>query len=615
MGILKRRPVLVGIVITLVVALLAATAYVTVLHPRRASNRASNNVAVVAPGMSVVLPKGMDAASYKLAARPASLATLRSLKGSAIKPLAKPLDFTSAKPIPQGTKLQAQLPRGIKTPVFEAAYDAVKNQWVADPTTYDPATGIATARVAHFSPRDWFTWVKDRIVALLQGALQHVYGVLAREPLKEPSCGSRHGVEMFETNVNGAILSCHDATVQEAPQPGKPGTADVGVRLVNARGYPIDVIVPADASVSTSDAGSLPQLAGAAITDLVATDPGTKRVLLSGNASARIILHDVPAPFTSVKIATQVDGQAFLMSVAVTGVEELAELTKIKDIPRLTRNLIEAIKTAKPVGQALIDMKGADLSPETMKKLGGLALEILSKTYENFGPLAAAGIISLIISLGDELVQGLWGFVDSAMGNSYHKFTFGTYGSFWSQPTTDLHQVDWGNVTIPGGWFRGPASVKLHDGTAKGVPTTIPNPLTNTNNETEEVSAAPDQVVYGDLDGDGRDEAAMYVLVNPVGVAAADRAAGWVVFRGGSNGPEVIGVATPRVHPYNTWDPEGKDAHIPLLKSAEIQRDRVVVQEFYYQSSDATCCPSGRATTTWSFSNGGLAPGTPQVTQ
>lgn len=602
---LRKRPLQVVLALLVVVTIAIASERVTALMHSRSG---SHNSATVAQGVTVVLPKGYNASTYKPAAGPASALARQALKDSAFKPLAGPWNFTSVKPVPPGTKLQVQLKPGLKVPVFEAVFDQKRRAWIPEPTSYDPASGMATVTVAHFSDRAWFTWATDRIAAVLQGALKGVYDVLAREPLREPSCGSQHGVQMYETNVNGAVLSCHDATVQQAPQPGKPGVADIGVQLVNARGYPIDVIVPADASVSTSDAGSLPQRAGAAITELVATDPGTKRVLLSGNASARITLHNVPAPFKDVKIATQVDPQAFLMSVAVTGVEELAQLTKVKDIPQLTKNLIEAIKTTKEVGDALIDMQGADLSPETMKKLGKLAIGILGKTYENFGPLAAAGIVSLIISLGDELVQGLWGIVDSALGNSYHRFTFGTYGPFWSLPTTtDLHQVDWDNVTIPGGWFRGPADIKLVNGTAKGVQTAY-------DSEVQEVGGSTEFVEYGDLDGDGKDEAALFVLVNPVGVAAADRAAGWVLFRGGgANGPETISVATPRMHPYNAWDPVRKDAHIPFLNSVKIEPGRVVVQEFYYQLSDRTCCPSGRATTTWTYSNGELLPGTPHI--
>src|SRR4051812_45725450 len=77
-----------------------------------------------------------------------------------------------------------------------------------------------------------------------------------------------------------------------------------------------------------------------------------------------------------------------------------------------------------------------------------------------------------------------------------------------SREAVDLHTVDWRAAVLPGSICRASQPVRLKAGTAV-VPSTHWKPYRRIT-----VDTRFDRVVYGDLDGDGRDEAALGVDCN-----------------------------------------------------------------------------------------------------
>jgi hypothetical protein len=163
-----------------------------------------------------------------------------------------------------------------------------------------------------------------------------------------------------------------------------------------------------------------------------------------------------------------------------------------------------------------------------------------------------------------------------------------------STDVVDLRHVAWKRVSLPGRvcGVRGP--VRLRDGKA------FVNPHL-------EVDAGWHRVVYGDLDGDRRDEAAVSVACsNGGGTADSVWSYAVVVFRAGTRSPESIGILRPRHQARHM---------LPTLLEVSLRRGRVVGREAFYGSDDGTCCPSGRARTAWTYRDGTFHLGSTRVTK
>jgi dipeptidyl aminopeptidase/acylaminoacyl peptidase len=155
----------------------------------------------------------------------------------------------------------------------------------------------------------------------------------------------------------------------------------------------------------------------------------------------------------------------------------------------------------------------------------------------------------------------------------------------------NLHKVDWANVSLPGSVCGAEHRIQLRNG----------NAIVNSNRWPDvprvTVNAGWNSVVYGDVDGDGADDAALVVdCNNGGGTASGVLAYAQVIFTGGDHSPRVLGLVTPQ-------SPTTYGA--PLLQ-IEINRGEVVAHESWYGCCDGTCCPSGRATTTWKLAKGTL---------
>jgi len=155
----------------------------------------------------------------------------------------------------------------------------------------------------------------------------------------------------------------------------------------------------------------------------------------------------------------------------------------------------------------------------------------------------------------------------------------------------DLHHVKWGSVAIPGQLCRVKGTIRLHKGQAR-VRHSGFGPL--------QVSTSGP--AYGSL-GAGQQVAALQVWCsNQGGTAAGQLAEGLIVFSGAGGGLHSLGTLTPRYRPRSA-------VHIPFITVKGIGAERVVTTEFFYASSDADCCPSGRASTTWHWNGRSFTPG------
>jgi hypothetical protein len=173
--------------------------------------------------------------------------------------------------------------------------------------------------------------------------------------------------------------------------------------------------------------------------------------------------------------------------------------------------------------------------------------------------------------------------------------------------TTDLHSVDWSNVTLPGATCGADEPIRLRHGEAAvysvGHPW-WPAVVVDTGRAVDE------HVYYGDLTGDGHDEAALDVVCsNGGGTADGQLAFSSVIFTAVGHSLRVIGIVTPR-QPLNPNMP-----HVPIVGKVKLERGRLISSEYWYGRRDGTCCASGRATTTWSYTDGKLRPARTIVTR
>lgn len=157
----------------------------------------------------------------------------------------------------------------------------------------------------------------------------------------------------------------------------------------------------------------------------------------------------------------------------------------------------------------------------------------------------------------------------------------------------DLHTLDWADATLPGATCGSAEAIHLRDGRAfiksavwpwwSSVEVTADRPSSDRNE-------------YGDVDGDGRVEAAVPVVCsNGGGTADGQLGFTYVVFTLSHGMLVPIGLIAPQ-------QPSGStERHVPLLVAVELLHRRVLAEEAWYGSRDNVCCPSGRAWTVWSY--------------
>jgi hypothetical protein len=160
----------------------------------------------------------------------------------------------------------------------------------------------------------------------------------------------------------------------------------------------------------------------------------------------------------------------------------------------------------------------------------------------------------------------------------------------------DLHDVDWPNTPAPGEVCGVPGLVQFDaDGTATATSTTWGLVRILRGKE----------VLYGDTDGDHRDEAAVYVGCLDNGATQNGQiAAGYVIYTHAGGKLAAIGTITPR-----------QTGQYPTaLARVEFAPGRIIAHEKWYRPGDPHCCPGGDATTVWTRKGNRLTPGDPRIT-
>lgn len=113
-----------------------------------------------------------------------------------------------------------------------------------------------------------------------------------------------------------------------------------------------------------------------------------------------------------------------------------------------------------------------------------------------------------------------------------------------------------------------------------------------------------DNVAYGDLDGDGIEEAVVHVTCTYGANGAEDTVDVWSL-----QGDTPVVAATVEEPPASL------DSELPpAVQAASVSGDQLVVTWSQYQDGDPRCCPSGQARVPYTLEDGELVAGEPQVT-
>lgn len=162
----------------------------------------------------------------------------------------------------------------------------------------------------------------------------------------------------------------------------------------------------------------------------------------------------------------------------------------------------------------------------------------------------------------------------------------------------DIHEIDWRRSRLPGDFCDIPELVAFEDGEATAVSNSWGAVHLS-------VMSTPDDTVYGDVDGDGGDEALIHLECdNGGGTASGQLAFGYVVVRESGGALGALGSIVPKLTPQES-------SHVTLLGDVEIKAGQITVEELWYRTSDPTCCPSGVALTTWRWESDRLTAGAP----
>jgi hypothetical protein len=162
----------------------------------------------------------------------------------------------------------------------------------------------------------------------------------------------------------------------------------------------------------------------------------------------------------------------------------------------------------------------------------------------------------------------------------------------------DVHSVNWGDVTIPGQLCEVKGQIKLHNGLAAVRHSGYGIPL----------DVVMTTVTHGYL-AHGLPVTGLQIWCDTTGGTAAGQITeGIFVFASPRGQPHLLGTLTPRYHP-------SAAVHIPYIAVAHIDTTgHISVTEYFYGSSDADCCPTGRATTIWKWTGRTFIPGRTKIT-
>jgi hypothetical protein len=167
-----------------------------------------------------------------------------------------------------------------------------------------------------------------------------------------------------------------------------------------------------------------------------------------------------------------------------------------------------------------------------------------------------------------------------------------------SAQTVGAHSVNWGDVTIPGQLCRVNGQIQLHDGRA----------FVRHSGFGVALDVYMLAVTRGYL-GHGLQVAALQIWCdNTGGTADGQLAEGIMVFDSPDGHAHLLGTLTPQ-HKTSAM------VHIPYIIVNRIETtSHVATTEYFYNPANATCCPTGRATTLWKWTGRTFIPGRTKIT-
>jgi hypothetical protein len=182
-------------------------------------------------------------------------------------------------------------------------------------------------------------------------------------------------------------------------------------------------------------------------------------------------------------------------------------------------------------------------------------------------------------------------FAASSGGRSSRPADAAATGSMAAAAPTDIRDVDFGEVAPPGSAcaeglrFTPPAAIPVAQGRS---------PVLDIGRFTRlEVDPG---VAYGDLDGDGSDEAVVHVVCTYGANGAEDTVHVWTQTRG-----RTVHVASLIEPPRSVTGPLP-----PAVDDVAVDGGRVRVTWTQYAVGDPNCCPSGLTTVTYELDGDGL---------
>ncbi|WP_410633788.1 hypothetical protein [Amycolatopsis sp. cmx-4-83] len=330
----------------------------------------------------------------------------------------------------------------------------------------------------------------------------------------------------------------------------------------------------------TVDAGRAAVLAG--YDTLIKTKPYAEGLLIPGvPRTYRFPVTRLPGVITG-----KIDAGTYLGMALLFGVEEALEVFKsgaghletAADSMRCLGNAIEAAHVPTPP------------TAEAVANLAKAVLSCVSTAVKDDQAASRVKVVLSILTTGIRLAAaGLEGVVRSA--SSTDTFTINVDAHV---PPTDLHRTKLTSVRVPASLCDTNGDFTLRNGSASGISSRY-GPLDAGTNNT---------IVYGDLDGDGHDEAAIDDYCNFSGGNGIP-GQGFVVITGKSGKPAPVGIVTAQKQTPQTYTSG--------VETIAISHGRIEATEDWYRPDDAHCCPSGRAQTTWTYNAGKLTPGKPRI--
>jgi len=180
--------------------------------------------------------------------------------------------------------------------------------------------------------------------------------------------------------------------------------------------------------------------------------------------------------------------------------------------------------------------------------------------------------------------------------------TSGSAAATTTTTTFDLHEVDWNNVAVPGASCMRAGPIQLHNGQALLLDPVNGHPnVPGSNGPRYDRLELLSPVRYGPFERAGYDEALVSLYCNNNGGTASGALRYSIaVFSPGTGEPVSLGLITAQKQP--------RDVLPTLLSVRSIAPGTITVVEAWYGPRDLTCCPGGRAITTWTYRGGKLVP-------